>query len=213
MKLVLNEFLSLDGVMQGPGAVDEDRSDGFDRGGWIVPFATEESWGQVVDGWFRRVEIFLLGRTTYDMMYGYWSRVTDPDNLVATKLNTYPKYVSSSSMTDPAWANTTVLPGDPVKAVAELKVRDGGELQVHGSWRLAKTLHEAGLVDEYRLLTFPVAVGTGKRLFTDTAPATGFTVLETRALGSGITYHALTPAPYAQGDLDVVDGQEAVTDA
>jgi dihydrofolate reductase len=211
MKLVLHEFQTLDGVMQGPGHIDEDRSGGFDRGGWIVPFAADEGYGAVVEGWFGRAEAFLLGRTTYEMMYSYWSQVTDPDSGVATALNNLPKHVVSSTLGDPKWNAATVLTGDLVQAVADLKARDGGELQVHGSWRLARSLHEAGLFDEYRLLIFPVCVGAGKRLFPENGPSSGFTVVESRSLDSGTVYLALRPAPYERGGLDIVGGKEVLT--
>ncbi|MET1004325.1 MAG: dihydrofolate reductase family protein [Propionibacteriaceae bacterium] len=208
MQLVVHEFLTLDGVMQGPGAVDEDRADGFDRGGWIVPFDGDEAWG-AVDGWFRTTDAILLGRTTYDMMQSYWTRVTDPDNHTATALNTLPKYLVSSTDPSPTWTNTTRLTGDLIEAVSALKARDGGELQVHGSWQLAHTLHAARLVDEYRLLIFPVSVGPGKRLFSPTAPATGFQTLTSQSFPSGITYLALRPTPFTQGSFAVLDGKES----
>lgn len=211
MKLVLNEFLTLDGVMQAPGDIEEDRSNGFDRGGWIVPFAADEGYGAVVESWFARAEAFLLGRSTYQMMYSYWSQVTDPDNGVATALNNLPKHVVSSTPLDPEWNGATVLTGDLVEAVAGLKARDGGELQVHGSWRLVRSLHEAGLIDEYRLLIFPVCVGAGKRLFPDNGPSTGFTVVESRSVDAGTVYLALRPAPYRRGGLDVAGGKEVLT--
>jgi dihydrofolate reductase len=211
MKLVVHEFLTLDGVMQGPGGIDEDPSNGFDRGGWIVPFTEDEGFGTVVDSWFQKVDTFLLGRSTYEMMHTYWVQVTDPDNPVAVKLNNLPKVVASSTLRDPEWKAATVLAGDPVEAVAALKARDGGELQVHGSWQLASTLHKAGLVDEYRLLIFPVCVGPGKRLFED-GPATGFTVVESRTLATGAAYLELRPAPFEKGGFDVVDGKEVVAD-
>jgi dihydrofolate reductase len=211
MRLVLHEFQTLDGVMQGPGHIEEDRSGGFDRGGWIVPFAADEGYGAVVEGWFGRAEAFLLGRTTYEMMYSYWSQVTDPDSGVATALNNLPKHVVSSTLGDPKWNAATVLTGDLVQAVADLKARDGGELQVHGSWRLARSLHEAGLFDEYRLLIFPVCVGAGKRLFPENGPSSGFTVVESRSLDSGTVYLALRPAPYERGGLDIVGGKEVLT--
>lgn len=210
MKLVVHEFLSLDGVMQGPGGIDEDRSNGFDRGGWMVPFGEDEGQGAIVDSWFAQADTFLLGRTTYEMMHSYWSQVTDPDSGVATALNNLPKLVVSSTLRDPEWNAATALTGDPVEAVASLKARDGGELQVHGSWQLARSLHEAGLVDEYRLLIFPVCVGAGKRLFPDNGPATGFTVVESRSVDSGTTYLALRPAPYERGGFEVVGGKEAL---
>jgi dihydrofolate reductase len=209
MKLTLHTFLSLDGVMQGPGGFDEDRSGGFDRGGWLVPHV-DQDFGEIVDGWFRNAEATLLGRTTYTMMQAYWSLVTDPDNRVATVLNTYPKYVATSTPLEPAWGNSTVLSGDVVKQVQELKNQPGGELQVHGSCGLARSLHEAGLIDEYRLLTFPVVLGKGKRLFTDGGPTSGFTVNETRVTSAGVIYAVLTPAPFGIGRIGVEDGKETV---
>ena len=210
VRLVIHEFLSFDGVMQGPGGPDEDRAGGFDRGGWIAPFAAQPRWGQVVSDWFARADALLLGRSTYDMMHPYWSQVDDPDNPVGIALNSLPKYVVSSTLTGPAWHNTTVLPGDVVAEVERLKAAGDGELQVHGSWRLARTLHRAGLVDEYRLIRFPVAVGAGKRLFDADDPATGFRVVAASILDEGTTYHALQPAPFRTGGLDVVDGREVV---
>jgi len=125
MKLTLNIFLSLDGVMQGPGGPDEDRTGGFDRGGWVVPFADEE-FGAVVSAWFDKTDEILLGRTTYDMMEAFWSKVTDPDDVVAAKLNTRPKHIVSTTLRDPSWQNTTVIAGDVVAAVEQLKAKPGG---------------------------------------------------------------------------------------
>jgi dihydrofolate reductase len=210
MRLTLHTFLSLDGVMQGPGAPDEDTSGGFERGGWLVPYV-DDGFGEVVAGWFGTVDAFLLGRITYDLFHGYWPKVTDPDDIVATKLRERPKYVASNTLKDPEWAGTTVLSGDAVAAVRELKEQPGGELQVHGSRGLAGDLHRAGLVDEYRLVVFPVTLGQGKRLFTDGMPASGYTVTETRTTENGITYLALTPTPYrGGGEFTVVDGKEQV---
>jgi dihydrofolate reductase len=208
MRLTVHTFLTLDGVMQGPGATDEDTSGGFERGGWLVPHA-DQDFGEIVTSWFTKAEAILLGRTTYDLMFPYWSAVTDPDNSIATGLNELPKYVVSHTLTDPQWKHTTVLDGDPVQQVRELKQRPGGELQVHGSCGLARTLHAAGLVDEYRLLVFPVTVGTGKRLFTEDAPASGFTLVDSRVTGAGVTYSALSPAEFSRGSFAVVEGKEA----
>ena len=179
MRLCVHEFVTLDGVMQGPGGPDEDRSNGFASGGWLVPYA-DEDFGRIVDGWFADAEAILLGRTTYQMMQPYWSSVTDPDNHVATVLNTSPKYIASTALTEQTatWDNSTVLADPVLDEVRELKDRPGRELQVHGSWQLARTLHDAGLVDEYRLLVFPVVVGSGKRLFADGAVTSAYTLLD-----------------------------------
>ena len=208
MELTVHEFLTTDGVMQGPGGADEDTSGGFTHGGWIVPFA-DEDFGAIVTGWFGRAEAILLGRTTYSMMYPYWSQVTDPDNLVAAKLNGLPKYVAPSTLRDPAWHNTAELSGDVIAQVKQLKQRPGGELQVHGSCGLARSLHRAGLVDEYRLLVAPVTVGAGKRLFTEDAPAMGYTLADSRTTSRGAVYSALRPAQFEVGTVGVVEGRES----
>lgn len=187
MKLVVHEFASLDGVMQGPGAPEEDPSNGFARGGWLVPHS-EGDWGHIVDGWFQHVEAILLGRRTFEMMRGYWSQVTDSENRVAVALNTRPKYLASSTLADEdaAWGNTRVLRGNVVEQVRRLKDQPGGELQVHGSWQLVQTLHHAGLVDIYRVLQFPVVVGDGKQLFAHKTPPAAFTVTDSHLLAGGI---------------------------
>jgi dihydrofolate reductase len=207
MRLSVNVFLTADGVMQGPGGVDEDPSGGFDRGGWLVPYI-DEDFGAIVDGWFARADAILLGRTTYDMMHPYWRQITDADNLVATKLNGLPKYVVSTTLTDPVWEHTTVISADVVGAVARLKDTGEGELQVHGSCGLAKNLQEAGLVDEYRLLVFPVLVGTGKRLFSDAAAPSGLTLVDSSVTGAGAVYSAFTLAPFSVGRVGVEEGHE-----
>ena len=210
MRLTLHTFLTLDGVMQGPGGADEDTSGGFEHGGWLVPYA-DEDFGDIVDGWFRQADAILLGRTTYDMMFPYWSQVTDPEDHVAEKLNGLPKYVASRTLADPEWQHTTVLDGDVLERVRALKDQPGRELQVHGSCGLARDLHAAGLIDEYRLLVFPVVVGQGKRLFTDGMPASGFTMTQARTTAAGATYGALTPTPFGTGGtFVVVDGKETV---
>jgi len=162
-EVTMTTFLSLDGVMQAPGGPGEDESGGFSPGGWLVPHADEDM-GKVMDGIFEKADAFLLGRATYDIFASYWPRVTDPNDLVAAKLNALPKFVASRTRSSFSWINTTLV-RDVVKEVAELKRRFGREVQVHGSAGLAQTLIENDLVDEYRLLVFPVLLGTGKRLF------------------------------------------------
>lgn len=208
IKLTVHEFVTLDGVTQGPGAPEEDTSGGFDRGGWVVPFV-DEDFGRIVDGWFRSTTELLYGRTTYQLMAGYWPQVTDPDDHVAAALNTSPKHVVSTTLTDPQWSNTVgVISEDVVAAVRALKERPGDELQVHGCWQLVQTLHNAGLVDEYRLLEFPVVVGGGKRVFHDGAAASNFTVVHSETTGSGAVYRVLQPVPFQAGTVAVEDGKD-----
>jgi dihydrofolate reductase len=162
-----------------------------------------------VESWFARTEAILLGRNTYEMMRGYWSQVTDPANGVAAKLNHGRKYVVSNTMTDADWGDSTVVRGDIIGQVADIKKGGRGELQVHGSARLAQALHAAGLIDEYRLLVFPVTVGAGKRLFTDDALPRGYSLLESRTTRAGAVYQVLAPKAFEAGGLTVHDGREA----
>lgn len=210
MKLTLHTFLSLDGVMQGPGGADEDRSGGFDRGGWLVPHADDDM-GRIVTEWFAEADAILLGRTTYDMMQAYWSGVTDPENIVATALNTLRKHVVSTTLRDPSWRGSTVITQDLLGAVARLKAQPGRELQVHGSCALAQALHDAGLIDEYRLLVFPVVLGEGKRLFREGSVPATLSLVDTAVTSTGAV--ALTFRPggaLGTGELVVEDGKEAV---
>jgi len=207
MKLSVNAFLSLDGVMQGPGGVDEDPRGGFDRGGWLVPHVDEDFGGIVEGDWFSQADAVLLGRSTYEMMQPYWTKVTDPGDLVATVLNTYPKYVVSTSLTEETatWENTTLISDEVLERVRRLKDAPGRELQVHGSLQLARTLHDAGLVDIYRLLIFPVVVGTGRRLFDDRSAPVTFEVVERRSTAAGVTALTMHAKPFATGTVEVPD--------
>jgi dihydrofolate reductase len=162
MKLTLSTFVSIDGVMQSPSDPAEDPRDGFGLGGWLVPFI-DKAWPQ----WFPQADAFLLGRRSFELMGAYWPNVTDPDDITAASLNTKPKYVVSSTLTSAAWAPTSFITGDLRTAVEKLKREPGNEIQVHGSGRLAHSLHDLGLIDEYRLWTFPVVLGKGLRLFSD----------------------------------------------
>lgn len=210
MRLTVHMFQTLDGVVQGPGAPDEDRSGGFEHGGWLVPFG-DEVFGEVVSGWFTRAGALLYGRVTFEMMRAYWPQVTDPDDVVARAINGLPRYVVSSTLTDPAWPGTTVLPGDPVEAVRALKEQPGDELQVHGSAALVQALLGAGLVDELRVLTFPVVLGRGKRLVEPGAPASGLSLVASRVTSTGVVYAEYTPAPLQVGGFTVEDGREVAT--
>ena len=199
MLLSVHTFVSLDGVMQGPGAPEEDPSNGFDRGGWVVPFV-DQLGGVVDDDWFARADAILLGRTTYQLMHPYWSQMTDADDPVAAALNGLPKYVVSTTLTPETatWESTEVIAENVVDRIGELKQASGRELQVHGSWQLAQTLHSAGLVDIYRLLVFPVVVGAGKRLFDDSSRPVSFEVISQKPSGS-LTALELRPAEYTVG--------------
>lgn len=203
MQLTVTTFLSVDGVYQGPGGPDEDRSGGFDRGGWLVPHF-DEATGEFMDSIFQRVDAFLLGRRTYDIFAASWPNATDPEDTVANRLNTLPKYVASTTLKDPEWANTSVLEGDLVSAVRKLKDRDGRELQVHGSGALVRFLLENDLVDRLDLLVFPVVVGAGRRLFPDSGIATGLALDESRTTGSGVTISVYRPTGRPEfGEVEV----------
>jgi dihydrofolate reductase len=207
MRITVHTFLTLDGVMQAPGGAEEDPQGGFSRGGWMVPFV-DQDFNEIAASWFQRTDAVLLGRTTYEMMKPYWSTVTDPENAAARVLNHGRKYVVSTTMQSADWGDTTILRSlDDVRA---LTVQDGGELQVHGSAMLAGALHAAGLIDEYRLVTFPVSVGAGKRLLGDAAPASAYEVLTSRTTGSGASYVELRPRPLrGGGEFTVQDGKES----
>ncbi len=185
MKLTTTTQVSVDGVMQAPGGPDENRSGGFERGGW-AHFDDEAS--TFVDQVYQRADAFLFGRRTYEIFAGSWGTWPDPGNSpIWEALNTQPKYVASTTLTDPQWANTTVLSGDLAAAIGELKARPGGELQVHGSGALTRWLLDHDLVDEMNLIIFPVVVGQGTRLFPDTGKDMALDLVESRAFRKGIT--------------------------
>ncbi|WP_432133765.1 dihydrofolate reductase family protein [Streptomyces sp. bgisy154] len=185
-KLVSTIFVTLDGVYQAPGGPQEDTRGGFTQGGWSFPYG-DDDFGRFVTEVFARAGAFLLGRRTYDIFAGYWPKVTDPGDPIAGPLNTLPKYVPSASLTDPSWAHTTVLKGDLAKEVAELKERTDGELQVHGSGALLRSLLDLGLVDTLHLLTVPVVLGAGRRLFTEGTRPTAFRHTGGSVTASGVS--------------------------
>ena len=165
-KLVVGTFLTVDGVMQAPGGPDEDRDGGFEHGGWSVKY-WDEMMGKLIVEQTLKTDALLLGRKTYEIFAAHWPRVTDPNDPVATKLNSMRKYVASRTLRKAEWHNSTILPGDAASAVARLKEQAGGEIQVTGSSNLIQTLLKHDLVDEFNLWVFPVTIGSGKRLFGD----------------------------------------------
>ncbi len=204
MRLTLHTFLTLDGVMQAPGGPDEDRDGGFEHGGWSFPYS-DQDFGEAVAGWFAHADAFLLGRKTYEIFRGYWPRVTAPDDPIASKLNALPKYVASTTLGSVDWHNSSLLGGDLAAEVAKLKERPGNELQVHGSGELAQTLIAHDLVDEYRLLYFPVHLGTGKKLFRGGAAAAALRLTRGTTTSAGViiaTYEPAGPPQYGSFALD-----------
>jgi dihydrofolate reductase len=185
-ELTLTTFLTLDGVMQAPGGPGEDPSGGFPHGGWLVPHADADM-GAIMSNIFSKSDAFLLGRTTYDIFAAYWPRITDPNDLIAAKLNSLPKYVASRTQIAFRW-NGSAHVRNVVKEVVELKKRYEREIQVHGSCGLAQTLIENDLVDEYRLLTFPVVLGTGKRLFGAGAVPSTLTLVRSSTTSKGVVF-------------------------
>jgi dihydrofolate reductase len=200
MKLTTTTQVSVDGVMQGPGGPDKNRSGRFERGGW-AHFDNEA--GTVMDEIYQRADAFLFGLRTYEIFAGSWGTWEDPgESPIWTALKTKPKYVASTTLTDPRWANTTVLSGDLTAAVRELRAKPGGELQVHGSGALTRWLLDNDLVDEMNLFTFPVVVGQGTRLFPDTGPDTALDLVDSRATPKGITVQVYRPAGRPQYAID-----------
>ena len=189
--------VSVDGVMQGLGGSDEDRRDGFERGGWALPLFDDEA-ETFLSEVFQRADAFLFGRRTYEIFAGSWGTGSwgenEGDNPISKALNTRPKYVASTTLTEPQWADSTVLSGDVAAAVGELKAKPEGELQVHGSGNLVRWLFDNHLVDEIILLTYPVVVGQGMRLFPDAGPDTALELADSRATPGGVTIQVYRPS-------------------
>ena len=193
MKLTTVTHVTVDGVMQGLGGAQEDRRGGFERGGWAPPLFVDEA-STFLNGVFQRADAFLFGRRTYEIFAGSWGVWPDPgDSPIWTALNTKPKYVASTTLTKPRWAKTTVLSGDTAATVGELKAKPAGELQVHGSGNLIRWLIDHQLVDEMTLLTYPVIIGQGTRLFPDTGRDRALELVESRATSSGVTIQVYRP--------------------
>ena len=165
--LVVTQFLTMDGVAQAPGGPEEDASGGFRYGGWLVPHF-DEVIGEQMNEWFAGAQDFLLGRGTYEIFYGAWPQMIS-DDPVSQAINFKTKHVASRSLSSVEWETARLIEGDVPDAVRTLKDADGGELQVHGAAGLIQTLLAEDLVDELRLVVFPVSLGQGKRLFGDGA--------------------------------------------
>jgi dihydrofolate reductase len=186
MKLTLTQFVTLDGVYQGPGSPDEDTTDGFTRGGWMVPHM-DQTFIASAAAWLARAGALLLGRRTYEAFALAWPQITDPDDPFTERMNSLPKYVASHTLRDAAWKPATVLDGDVIAQVRELKAQPGDELQLHGSARLAQSLMAAGVIDEIRLVVTPTVLGQGRRLFPDDGPALGLRVTDHTVTPGGLT--------------------------
>jgi dihydrofolate reductase len=201
MKLTTTTQVSVDGVVQGNGGPDENRSGGFERGGWAMGHFDSEAM-TFVDQTYQRAGAFLFGRRTYELFAGYWGVREDLENPIVGALNSRPKYVASNTLTGSRWADTTVLSGDLAAAIGELKARPAGELQVHGSGTMTRWLLENDLVDEMNLLIVPVVVGQGMRLFPDQGPDIPLDLVGSRAFPKGITLQVYRPAGRPQYAID-----------
>jgi dihydrofolate reductase len=194
--------------MQGLGGPDEDRSGGFSRGGWAIPLVDAET-GDYLNRTYSGAAAFLFGRRTYEIFAGYWGAMPDPSTSpIAAALNSRPKYVASSSLTDPGWTGTSVLAGDVAAAVRDLKAQQDGELVVPGSGALVRWLLANDLVDQLDLLTYPVVVGQGTRLFPDSGPDIALDLVSSRTTSRGITIQTYRPAgrpEYAESTLEPED--------
>jgi dihydrofolate reductase len=188
-RILVTEFVSLDGVMEDPGGAE-----GFERGGWVFEISQGEDGGKFKLDETRDSEALLLGRKTYDGFAEAWPQ---REGEFADRFNSMPKYVISSTLENPAWNNTTVLGGDAVAEVKKLRAAAGGDIVVHGSARLVQTLIENDLVDELRLMVFPVVLGSGKRLFGETSGKRRLMLAESRTVGDGVTIAIYRPVEAA----------------
>ncbi|WP_433553256.1 dihydrofolate reductase family protein [Micromonospora zamorensis] len=200
MKITLTEFVTLDGVSQGPGSPTEDTSDGFTHGGWLVPYLDEQFVRRTSD-WLALADGLLLGRRTYEAFARDWPHITDPNDPYTERMNSLPKYVVTNTLTEGAWHPTTVLHGDPVQSVGNLRAQPGRELQIHGSARLGKALLSAGLVDTLRLVVAPTMVGSGRRLLDHPSAPTGLRLVHHDVTANGLLlleYEHVGVAPSAE---------------
>jgi dihydrofolate reductase len=193
-KVIVNEFMSLDGVVQAPGAPDEDTSGGFVHGGWHLGYFDELSQKWVLDS-LAAATGFLFGRRTYEIFAAYWPNAPDEEQVLAEPLNTRPKFVASTTLAEPLeWENSTLLGSDVAEAVAALKREEGGDLHVIGSTELVKTLVEHDLVDEFRLMIDPLVLGGGKRLFRDDGGLRPLRLVDSQVTTTGSILVTYAPA-------------------
>jgi dihydrofolate reductase len=193
-KLIADEWVTLDGVMQAPGQADEDTSGGFRHGGWHVGYFDDIAQRWVVEG-VVKAGGFLLGRRTYEIFAAHWPNASEEEQVLAEPLNTKPKYVASRTLTEPLdWRNSTVLQGDVAEAVAALKQEDGEDLHVIGSSQLVQTLVERDLVDEFQVMIDPVVVGGGKRLFRDDGVRRPLRLVDSQVTTTGVIIATYAPA-------------------
>jgi dihydrofolate reductase len=192
-KLVVQAWMTLDGVVQAPGAPDEDRRGGFRHGGWSLPYFDEAAMRWTVEN-LSRAGGFLLGRRTYETFAAHWPNASEEERPLAEQLNRKPKHVATTTLTDPlAWRNSTVLNGDVADAVAALKNDDGDDLLAIGSVELVRTLTEHNLVDEFRLMIDPLIVGGGKRLFRDDGVLKQMRLVHSQATSTGAILATYAP--------------------
>ena len=185
-RIVVTEFVSLDGVVEAPGGGED-----YKHGGWSFEIERGEEGNKFKLEETMAAEALLLGRVTYEGFAAAWP---SRDGEFADKFNNMPKYVVSSTLTDPEWNNTTVLTGDLAEAVGKLKQEQDGDIVVHGSPRLVQGLIEHDLVDEYRLMTYPVILGSGKRLFGETADKKTLRLVDSKTVGDGVLILVYEPA-------------------
>ena len=190
-KLIVSTFLTLDGVMQAPGGPDEDDSGGFTHGGWSVNY-WDDQMGEVMGEATSRPFAMVLGRKTYDIMAAYWPQAGEEAG--GKVFNNATKYVASRGEPTLEWSNSVLIDGDAAEGIAELKREDGPELQVHGSGNLIQTLLRHNLVDQYRLWTFPLVIGSGKRLFSDGTIPAGLKLVDSKVSSTGVVIGTYEPA-------------------
>ena len=193
-KVIADEWMTLDGVIQAPGQKDEDTTGGFQHGGWHVGYFDDIAQRRVVDS-VVKAGGFLLGRRTYEIFAAHWPNASEEEQVLAEPLNTKPKYVASRTLAEPlAWQNSRVLQGDVAEAVATLKQEDGEDLHVIGSSELVQTLFERDLVDEFRVMIDPVVVGGGKRLFRDDGGLRPLRLVDSQVTTTGVIIATYAPA-------------------